>query len=150
MLYQSDLGDSSWDSVAEVFNPLDYLVLEDGGTTADVGRRRSVLTSSEELEEATRYARELVRGTRENLGRIDEMIREQAEHWRLERMPGVDRNILRLAVYELLFDTDVPQLVIVDEAIELAKSFGSERSSGFVNGLLDGLLKSHEFPGRRT
>ncbi|MCB1035265.1 MAG: transcription antitermination factor NusB, partial [Acidobacteria bacterium] len=60
----------------------------------------------------------------------------------------VDRNVLRLAIYELMVEEDIPKLVVVDEAIELAKRFGSENSSRFVNGLLDGLLKQHRFPGR--
>ena len=59
----------------------------------------------------------------------------------------LDRNILRLAVYEMLHERDVPKLVVVDEAIELAKKYGSEHSGKFVNGLLDGLLKAHRFPG---
>jgi N utilization substance protein B len=70
-----------------------------------------------------------------------------AANWRLERMPPVDRNILRLAVYEMLCEIDVPKLVVMDEAIELAKKYGSEQSGRFVNGLLDGLLKAHSFPG---
>ena len=81
---------------------------------------------------------------------IDELIVRQAENWRLERMPAVDRNVLRLAVYEMLWQADVPKLVVLDEAIELAKRFGSENSGRFVNGLLDGLLKSHTFPGSLT
>ena len=67
-----------------------------------------------------------------------------------ERMSAVDRNVLRLAVFELLYEPDVPKLVVLDEAIELAKRFGSEQSGRFVNGLLDGLLRSHHFPGRMT
>ena len=93
------------------------------------------------------YAKTLVRGTLSNLEEIDGLIRGQAEHWRIERMPAVDRNILRLAIYEFLYEEDVPKLVVVDEAIELAKKFGSNDSSRFVNGLLDGLLKKHQFPG---
>ena len=62
-------------------------------------------------------------------------------------MPPVDRNILRLAIYEMMFERDTPKLVVLDEAIELAKKFGSEQSGRFVNGLLDGLLKQHTFPG---
>ena len=81
------------------------------------------------------------------LSEIDGLIRSQAENWRLERMPAVDRNVLRLAVYEMLHETDVPKLVVVDEAVEIAKRFGSEQSGRFVNGLLDGLLKRHDFPG---
>jgi N utilization substance protein B len=60
----------------------------------------------------------------------------------------VDRTVLRIAVYELLHQTDVPQVVIVDEAIELAKRYGSEQSGAFVNGILDGMLHSRKFPGR--
>ena len=98
-------------------------------------------------EQAFAYAQELVRGTLEHREAIDELIRGQADNWRLERMPAVDRNILRLAVYEMLHESDVPKLVVVDEAIELAKKYGSEHSGKFVNGLLDGLLKAHRFPG---
>ena len=63
-------------------------------------------------------------------------------------MPAVDRNILRLAIHEMLHTPDVPKLVVLDEAVELAKLFGSENSSRFVNGLLDGLMRSHDLPGR--
>jgi transcription antitermination protein NusB len=91
-----------------------------------------------------------VQGTVDHQAEIDRLIREQAANWRLERMPVVDRNILRLAVYEMMFESDIPKLVVMDEAIELAKKFGSEQSSRFVNGLLDGLLKSQSFPGTLT
>ena len=84
----------------------------------------------------------------EHRAEIDELIRSQAANWRLERMPVVDRTVLRIAVYELLNETDVPQVVIVDEAIELAKRYGSEQSGAFVNGVLDGLVHAQKFPGR--
>jgi len=102
------------------------------------------------VDEAFQYAQELVRGTIDHREEIDAMIRGQADNWRLERMPAVDRNILRLAIYEMLYERDTPKLVVVDEAIELAKKFGSEQSGRFVNGLLDGLLKQHTFPGSLT
>jgi N utilization substance protein B len=92
----------------------------------------------------------LVEGAVHHREEIDGLIREQADNWRLERMPVVDRNILRLAIFEMLHEEDVPKLVVLDEAIELAKKFGSEQSSRFVNGLLDGLLKQHTFPGSLT
>ncbi len=111
---------------------------------AEYARRRR------RVEEAFQYAQALVRGTLEHRDEIDGLIRGQADNWRLERMPAVDRNILRLAVYEMLYETDTPKLVVVDEAIELAKKFGSEQSGRFVNGLLDGLLKQHTFPGTLT
>jgi N utilization substance protein B len=100
-----------------------------------------------EAREAFEYARRLVEGTVAHLEEIDGLLRAQADNWRLERMPAVDRNVLRLAVYELMHELDVPKLVVLDEAVELAKRFGSEQSGRFVNGLLDGLLRSHEFPG---
>ncbi|MFQ5525990.1 MAG: transcription antitermination factor NusB [Thermoanaerobaculia bacterium] len=137
-LYQCDLGTSSAEEALEFFRPSEYGT-DDGEPPAD--------GAEEAVTKPFRYARDLVSGTLEHLEEIDDLIRTQAEHWRLERMPAVDRNILRLAVYEFLYETDVPKLVVVDEAIELAKKFGSEDSSRFVNGLLDGLLKKREFPG---
>ena len=68
---------------------------------------------------------------------IDAMIRKVSEHWRIERMPRVDRNILRLATCELMFMPDVPRRVTLNEAVELAKRYGGEGSAGFVNGVLD-------------
>jgi N utilization substance protein B len=109
--------------------------------------RNDYARQKKRIDEAFRYAQDLVKGTVDNLGQVDDLIRSQADNWRLERMPAVDRNILRLAVYEMLYETDTPKLVVVDEAIELAKKFGSEQSGRFVNGLLDGLLKQHTFPG---
>jgi transcription antitermination factor NusB len=111
---------------------------------ADAARQRR------RVEDAFQYAQTLVRGTISHREEIDAMIRGQADNWRLERMPAVDRNILRLAVYEMLYERETPKLVVVDEAIELAKKFGSEQSGRFVNGLLDGLLKQHSFPGTLT
>ncbi len=129
MLYQSDVGGAEGEQVLAEFQPTEY---------------------TGEAERAFSYARSLVEGTLSHRQEIDDLIRQQAEHWRLERMPPVDRNILRLAVYEFLYQTDVPKLVILDEAIELAKEFGSEQSGRFVNGLLDGILKRHSFPGTLT
>lgn len=131
MLYQRDVGASD---LAQIFHAFDLGEhLASGG---DAARRRR------RLEEAFGFARRLVRGTAEHQAEIDELIARQADNWRLERMPIVDRNVLRLAVFELLFSDDTPELVVVDEAIELAKKYGSEQSGRFVNGLLDGLLKS--------
>jgi len=79
----------------------------------------------------------LVRGTRENIAEIDGVIEKYAEHWSLSRMAVVDRNILRLAVYELRYQKETPYKVVIDEAVELAKKFGSDDSGGFINGILD-------------
>ena len=82
------------------------------------------------------FMESLVRGTVEQAAKIDDMIQKHAEHWRIERMPTVDRNVLRLAVYEMLH-TDTPPAVLIDEALELARQFSGEESVHFVNGVLD-------------
>jgi len=83
------------------------------------------------------YAERLFAGTQSRLSEIDERIRAASDNWRVERMSRVDRNVLRLGTYELLERTDVPRAVIIDEAIELAKRYGSEGSGKFVNGVLE-------------
>ena len=83
------------------------------------------------------YAAEALLGVESDLARIDQVIGDHAEGWTVERLPSVDRAILRLAVWELLARDDVPAAVVIDEAIELAKDYSTERSSGFVNGVLD-------------
>jgi transcription antitermination protein NusB len=148
MLYQSDLGGSPLTHIFSTFDLAEYLARE---PAAEKGEDRAeLLQRRERVDEAFEYAKALVRGTLDNREKIDEMIRGQADNWRLERMPAVDRNILRLAIYEMLHEEDTPKLVVLDEAIELAKKFGSEQSGRFVNGLLDGLLKQHTFPGSLT
>lgn len=92
------------------------------------------LATSREGED---FANALVGGWASARDQIDETIRSVSQHWRLERMARVDRNILRLATYELLKLPDVPRRVTLNEAVELAKRFGSEGSAGFVNGVLD-------------
>jgi N utilization substance protein B len=87
------------------------------------------------------FASLLLQGTLEHLEEIDEQLVEQTAHWRLERLAAVDRNILRLAMCELLFHNDTPHAVVIDEAIEIAKKFGAEESARFVNGVLDGFVK---------
>jgi transcription antitermination protein NusB len=155
MLYQSDLGSSPLPNIFSSFDLAEYLARE--ASEPDVRRgqpsteeRADSTKRRQRVEEAFEYAQELVRGTIDNQQRIDDLIRSQADNWRLERMPAVDRNILRLAVYEMLHENETPKLVVLDEAIELAKKFGSEQSGRFVNGLLDGLLKQHTFPGSLT
>jgi N utilization substance protein B len=110
----------------------------EGGT--DVGAALAGWSTSFELEiddAARAFASELVQGTVGNLAKLDEIIAGASKNWRLERMSRVDRNLLRLGTYELMFREDVPRAVILDEAVELAKSFGTEESPSFVNGVLD-------------
>jgi transcription antitermination protein NusB len=87
--------------------------------------------------EGREYADGLVRAVANDLERIDELIRAASKHWRIERMARVDRNVLRLCVAELLHEHGVPRAVAIDEAVELAKRYGAEGSSVFVNGVLD-------------
>jgi N utilization substance protein B len=87
--------------------------------------------------EGRAYADEVVRGVREKLDYTDQQIRAASANWRLERMTRVDRNVLRLGAWELLFRPDIPRAVILDEAVEIAKRYGSEDSGSFVNGVLD-------------
>ena len=83
------------------------------------------------------FAEALVRGTKVNQAKIDQTIVQCTEHWDLDRMAVVDRNILRLAVYELLWSPEVPPKVAINEAIEIAKKFGTKESGRFINGVLD-------------
>ncbi len=94
---------------------------------------------SEESEKQPKpdlFMEALVRGTVDNAGEIDKQIEAKSEHWRLQRMPVVDRNILRLAIYELNQQA-VPAPVIIDEALELARQFSGDESLSFINGILD-------------
>jgi N utilization substance protein B len=108
----------------------------------DVGREpvESVVESSSELQSAGDAAREfasrLVEGTVDRVEEIDRILIETSEHWRLGRMSTVDRNVLRLAVYELLAK-ETPPGVVINEALEVAKRFSSPESAAFVNGVLD-------------
>jgi N utilization substance protein B len=83
------------------------------------------------------FADEAVRGIAPRLEEIDGLIRAASANWRLERMTRVDRNLLRLGTWELVHRKDIPRAVVLDEAVELAKSFGTDESSAFVNGVLN-------------
>ena len=87
-------------------------------------------------EENNTFVRELVSGVSQNKEKIDQNIRNFAPAWPIEQLPVVDRNILRLAIFEILLDNRVPVKVAINEAVELAKSFGSESSPRFINGVL--------------
>jgi N utilization substance protein B len=94
--------------------------------------------------ESQEFAEGLVKGTLQHLEEIDALLREGLQHWRLPRIAAVDRSVLRMAVYELLHEKGTPPIVVIDEAIELAKRFGGEESGLFVNGVLDGIRKKVE------
>lgn len=92
-----------------------------------------------ELDEG--YARALVKGTRENLQSIDEAISVKSRGWKISRMAAIDRSILRLAVYEMKYIEDVTPGIVINEAVELAKKFGSDDSARFINGVLGAMVE---------
>jgi N utilization substance protein B len=96
--------------------------------------------------QAELYAQTLIEGTVGNLAAIDEIVQKASRNWRLERMARVDRNVLRLATYELRFVPDVPVKVVINEAIEVAKRYGGGESAAFVNGLLDRISQELKRP----
>jgi N utilization substance protein B len=87
--------------------------------------------------ESLDFAEELVRGVTEHRAAIDELLTAKSKNWSLARMARVDLSILRIAIFELLFRSDIPKNVTINEAIEVAKKFGTEDSSSFINGILD-------------
>ncbi len=98
-------------------------------------------------QEVRAFAERLALGADQARLRIDALLAQGLDNWRLERLAIVDRNVLRLAVYEFLHEPETPPIVVIDEAIELAKRFGGEDSGQFVNGILDALRKRLEEPG---
>ena len=91
------------------------------------------------------FTESIVRGTTENIDALDEVIRKAAANWQLERMAVIDKNILRIAAYELVYMPEIPTSVTINEAIEIAKKYSTEESASFINGILDRISK---MPGR--
>ena len=126
MLYQWEVGRSSLDEVLETF-----WLHEDSPVTALSDDHRA-------------FAQKMAAGVVDTVGNVDPVIAEAAEHWRIERMNVVDRLILRLAVYEFLHETDTPARVIINEALELARTFSNDDSVRFINGILDAIRRRFE------
>ncbi|WP_024357105.1 transcription antitermination factor NusB [Leucobacter chironomi] len=110
--------------------------------TAIVGAEARRAAGEPDREASWLYAREIVDGVTDHRDEIDELIMSYAQGWTLERMPNVDRALLRLAAWEILFNDEVPTAVAIDEAVELAKEYSTEDSSRFVNGVL-GRIADH-------
>jgi len=101
-----------------------------------------VLSTSLE-KEIVQYADEIIRGVQDNKGDIDNKIQMASAHWKVDRMATIDRNILRIAVYEMLVASPpLKQNIVINEAVEIAKKFGTTESASFVNGLLDQVAKA--------
>lgn len=114
----------------------------------DIGGRAPTESLQDALSgvspEVADYAKALVEGTLANLADIDRLLRDYASGWEIDRMPAVDRNLLRLGIYELRFRTDIPVAVAIDEAVELAKKYSTAESGRFVNGVLASLARATE------
>ena len=91
----------------------------------------------DEGSDVKKFSFDIIKNTRQNISKIDDAIKQAAEHWALNRMAIIDRNILRAATYELLFRSDIPASVVINEAIEIAKKYSTEESAPFINGILD-------------
>lgn len=111
-------------------------------TGESAGRILEAKTYSVEDGEPDEYSRQLVMGVEQHLTDLDRRIGGVSENWAVSRMPLVDRNILRIASYEILYDAEVPPSVAINEAVELAKIYGGEDSSKFVNGVLGRIAQS--------
>lgn len=99
---------------------------------------------NEEDDEVKEFTRDIVASTKKHIAEIDEAIRKAAEHWSIERMAVIDRNILRAATYELLYRKDIPPSVVMNEALEIAKKYSTEESAPFINGILDKIAHSED------
>ena len=116
--------------------------VEAGGTAVERAIADFWAELPAEDAEGRPYADALVRGVLADLVKTDEQIKKASQNWRLERMTRVDRNVLRMGAWELMARTDVPRAVILDEAVEVAKRFGTEDSGAFVNGVLDRIAEN--------
>jgi transcription antitermination protein NusB len=121
MLFQWDITRDSIDQIAATF-----------------------FDGQDEAPAVSGFARQLVTRTVEHVEEIDVLIQRHAEHWRLDRMATVDRNLLRLATQEFLFDAETPKTVVINEAIEIARRFSTQESPQFINGILDSIKKELE------
>jgi N utilization substance protein B len=116
MLYQYDVGKQAPDAIVDLFWDM-----------------------NEQPAKVHEFADVLFRGTIARLKEIDRLIQSHTRNWRLSRMAAVDRNVLRLAVFELLADASTPDTVVINEALEIAKRFSTDESAQFVNGILDSI-----------
>jgi transcription antitermination protein NusB len=129
-----------FDALGDSFAPQLDTFLSDTINHADLGWRRTPRPG------LLPFARQLARGAWNLRERCDELLRTHVPDWSIDRMQPVDRNILRLGLYELLEQSDTPPLVVLNEAIDLARQFGGNESPAFVNGVLDGLRRELDIP----
>ena len=116
-----------------------YQVDQSGNPEADIELIRQNFQAT---KKAVTYGNELVDGVKAHLAELDSLIETHAENWQVSRMAVVDRNILRVAFYEMLYGVDVPDAVAVNEAVEIAKRFSTDDAPAFINGILDSFCKT--------
>jgi len=121
---------------------MQLLFLWDANTEPDMDHSRRILDEGTEDEYIRASAMEMAKGSWEQRASIDAQVERVAPQWPPRRQPGVDRNLIRMAVWELT-NTETPPKVVLDEAIELAKKYSTEQSPAFINGVLDAVLKEH-------
>lgn len=122
---------------------LQVLFQDDVNPPETAGETLTFLQTRLSTDELVEFARSLLAGVRRNREELDELLSRTAENWSLDRMATTDRNVLRLGAYEILY-TETPDRVAINEAVELAKRFGSAQSAQFVNGILDKFLQRHQ------
>jgi transcription antitermination protein NusB len=125
-----------FDSVGDAFEPQLAAFLRDRVNYADLGWDRPLTL------DALTLARDLTLGTWQKRAEYDKLLAEHVRAWSIDRMPPVDRNLLRLGLHEILEHPETPYQVVINEAVEVAKAFGGTDSGGFVNGVLDGIRKA--------
>jgi N utilization substance protein B len=118
-----------------------FIDLNPGDTEAALGLFCRSFTPPERVRP---FFQDLVAGVLDSRPAIDAVIKRYSQHWQIDRMSGVDRNILRLAVFEMFWRTDIPPKVSINEAIDIGKKFGTEESGAFINGILDGIRIARE------
>jgi len=111
------------------------------GSRIDRFSPRDFWPEAKDEEELRRFAAEIFSGTVEHIEEIDAAIKAAAEHWDLQRMAAVDRNILRSAAFEILFRRDIPPAATINEALEIAKKYSTQEAPPFINGILDRIVK---------
>lgn len=138
-LFQHDLNppENLEEALAHFWNSQQAAAIADDKAAATWGQKVELPPPTTQ-ETATRlFADKLIKGVLENRNDLDERIKQHAENWDLHRMAVVDRNILRLAIYEMLHRDDIPPIVSINEAVDIAKKFSTQDSGKFVNGILD-------------
>ena len=138
-LFQHDMNcpENLQDALNQFFSSQRPAAIEDEKGPATWGEKKELPAPTTEEMAVRVFAEPLIRGTLEHRDELDEHIKKHARNWDITRMAVVDRNVLRLGIYEMLYRDDIPPVVSINEAVDIAKKFSTEESGKFVNGILD-------------